>query len=220
MDFQFAATLDALPALIYAARLTLWYAVASLCLGTALAVLLNLLRLTGNLVLRGVYAVYVSFIRGTPIVIQIFLFYYVLPVLKIDLPPAIAGLLALTVNMSAFAAEILRGAIASIPKGQTEAARALGLTPRRCFALVVLPQAAMRAIPPLMNEFTFLVKSTPLLSLITVVELMRTGQQIFSANFRPLEVLFGVALLFFAINFSFAKLALRIERKIQKRLGK
>ncbi|MCU1276272.1 MAG: artQ 2, partial [Bryobacterales bacterium] len=88
------------------------------------------------------------------------------------------------------------------------------------FGLVVLPQAIIRSIPPLMNEFTFVVKSTPLLSLITVVELMRTGQQIFSTNFRPLEVLLGVAVIFFIINFTFSKLALVVEGAVQKRLGR
>jgi His/Glu/Gln/Arg/opine family amino acid ABC transporter permease subunit len=220
MDFQFSVSLEVMPALLYGARLTLYFALASACLGIVLAILLNLLLLPNSAGLRGFYKLYVSFIRGTPTVILIFLCYYVLPVLRIDLSPAVAGTIALAVNLSAFAAEILRGAIAAVPKGQIEAARSLGLAPLRSFALVVLPQAIIRSIPPLMNEFTFVVKSTPLLSLITVVELMRTGQQIFSTNFRPLEVLLGVAFIFFIINFTFSKLALVAEGAVQKRLGR
>ena len=218
MDFNLAVTFEVLPALLYGARLTVLFAFASLVLGIALAVGLNILLLTKIDALRYFYNVYVSFIRGTPTLIQIFLFYYFLPILRIDLSPTTAGILALSVNLSAFAAEILRGAIASIAKGQIEASRSLGLGPFKTFRLVVLPQAFIRSIPPLMNEFTFLVKSTPLLSVITVVELMRTGQQIFSTNYRPLETLLGVALIFFCINITMSKAALLAETLVQKRL--
>lgn len=220
MDFNLAVTFEVLPALLYGARLTVLFALASLVLGITIAVGLNILLLTNILALRYFYNVYVSFIRGTPTLIQIFLFYYFLPVLRIDLSPTTAGILALSVNLSAFAAEILRGAIASIAKGQIEASRSLGLGPFKTFRLIVLPQAFIRSIPPLMNEFTFLVKSTPLLSVITVVELMRTGQQIFSTNYRPLETLLGVALIFFCINITMSKAALLAETLVQKRLGR
>lgn len=220
MDFNLAVTFEVLPALLYGARLTVLFALASLVLGITLAIGLNILLLTKIDALRYFYNVYVSFIRGTPTLIQIFLFYYFLPILRIDLSPTTAGILALSVNLSAFAAEILRGAIASIAKGQIEASRSLGLGPFKTFRLVVLPQAFIRSIPPLMNEFTFLVKSTPLLSVITVVELMRTGQQIFSTNYRPLETLLGVALIFFCINITMSKAALLAETLVQKRLGR
>ena len=211
MDFKLAVTFEVLPALLYGARLTVLFALSSLVIGLALAVILNLLLLTRIEALRLFYSFYVSFIRGTPALIQIFLFYYFLPILGIDLSPATAGILALSVNLSAFAAEILRGAIASIAKGQDEAARSLGLDQFKTFRLIILPQAFIRSIPPLMNEFTFLVKSTPLLSVITVVELMRTGQHIFSTNYRPLETLLGVAIIFFCINFTVSKSALLAE---------
>lgn len=220
MDFKLAVTFEVLPALLYGARLTVLFAFSSLLLGIALAVALNALLLTRIAALRRFYSFYVSFIRGTPTLIQIFLFYYFLPILRIDLSPTTAGILALSVNLSAFAAEILRGTIASIARGQDEAARSLGLTKWMAFRLIVLPQAFIRSIPPLMNEFTFLVKSTPLLSVITVVELMRTGQQIFSTNYRPLETLLGVALIFFCINFTVSKSALLAETLVNKRLGR
>jgi polar amino acid transport system permease protein len=220
MDFNLAVTFEVLPALLYGARLTILFAAASLVLGVALAVALNLLLLTKITVLRYAYNIYVSFVRGTPTLIQIFLFYYFLPILGVDLSASAAGTLALSVNLSAFAAEILRGAIASIPKGQTEASRALGLNSLNTFMSVILPQAFIRSIPALMNEFTFLVKSTPLLSVITVVELMRTGQQIFATNYRPLETLLGVALVFFCINITMSKAALFSEMLVKKRLGR
>ena len=127
MDFQFSVTLEVMPALLYGARLTLFFALASACLGIVLAILLNLLLLPENAALRAFYAGYVSFIRGTPTVILIFLCYYVLPVLRIDLSPAVAGTIALAINLSAFAAEILRGAIGAIPKARSRPRARSGL---------------------------------------------------------------------------------------------
>jgi polar amino acid transport system permease protein len=220
MDFDIQATWQAFPALLYAARLTLLYAVVSVGCGVVLAILLNLLLLVSSGFGRQFFRLYVSFIRGVPTLILIFLFYYALPSIGIDLPVAIVGILALSINLSAFAAEILRGAIASIAAGQREAAYALGLSPRRAFRLIILPQALMRSIAPLMNEFTFVLKSTPLLSVITIVEMMRTAQHTFSVNFRPLETLLGVAIIFFVINITVSKSAFAIEHLVSKRLGR
>ena len=164
-------------------------------------------------------SLYVSFIRGTPLLVQIFLVYYVLPFIGIDLHPVTAGIVALTINSAAIVSEIIRGGLSAIPKGQIEAAQSLGLKSRIIWLRVTLPQVFIMIIPPLVNEFTLVVKSTTLVSLITVVEMMRTAQQIFSANFRPIEVLLGAAVLYFIINFTVSKLAAHVERRNAVRLA-
>ena len=156
-------------------------------------------------------AVYISFIRGTPVLIQIFLVFYVLPVVGIDLGAVTAGVLALTLNSAAFQTEIFRGGLAALPKSQIETARSLGIPPSVMWLKVILPQLFISTTPPLVNEFTLVVKSTPLVSMITVVELMRVSQQIFSNNFHPIEVLLGAFILYFIICFTGSQLSRRLE---------
>ena len=138
-----------------------------------------------------------SFIRGTPILVQIFLVYYVLPVFGINLGPFTAGIVAITLNSAAFVTEILRGGLASVPIGQFEAARSVGISGYALWRKIILPQTFITSIPPLVNEFTMVLKATALLSLITVVELMRVSQQIYSANYHPVEVLSGTFIIYF-----------------------
>jgi ABC-type amino acid transport system permease subunit len=113
--------------------------------------------------------------------------------------------------------EIMRGGLSTIPKGQIEAALSLGLSPMVRWRKVILPQLFFNIIPQLVNEFTILIKATPLLALITVVELFRTAQLIYSVNFRPIEVLIGAAIIYFAINFTFSKLGAVLERRVALR---
>ena len=158
--------------------------------------------------------------------IQIFLVYYALPAidflpgpaeLRIDMGPVTAGIVAITLNSVAFMTEILRGGLAGIHKGQYEAARALGIHGYVLWRKVVLPQLFMKTIPPLVNEFTQVLKATPLLAMITVVEMMRVSQQIFSANYHPVEVLTGTFVLYFLICFSVSRGSIYLERRFAVR---
>lgn len=213
MNFEISYTWEAMPRLLEGALITLQLSVAALLFSLLLATALTIVRSTGFRPAVAAIRVYISYIRGTPLLIQIFIVFYVLPRIGIDLEPLTAGVIALSLSSAAFTTEIMRGGLAAIPKGQIEAARALGLGPAVMWRRVILPQMFNLILPPLVNEFTLVIKGTPLVSVITVVELMRIAQQIYNENFRPIEVLLGVALIFFVINFVLTRVAGHIERR-------
>ena len=213
MKFDFSYTIDAMPRLLEGAAMTVQVTLIGFLLSLTLATVITVSKTTlQSRLLDGVVAVYVSFIRGTPILVQIFLVYYVLPLVGIDIGPIAAGITAITLNSAAYVIEILRGGLAAIPKGQFEAARSLGVPTLPLWRKVILPQVFIIAIPPLVNEFTQVLKSTPLLATITVVELMRVSQQIFSRNYHPVEVLTGAFVLYFLICFVVSRASIRLER--------
>ena len=216
MDFNISYTISAMPQLLQCAVITIQFTVIALCISTTIATLLSIVREFGVRWIEAVIRIYISFIRGTPLLVQIFLVYYVLP---LDLHPVTAGVAALSLNSGAIMTEIMRGGLSAIPKGQIEAARALGIKLWVIWWKVILPQVFMLITPPMVNEFTLIVKSTPLLAVITVVELFRTSQQIFSSNFRPIEVLLGAAVIYFLINFTVSKLAGVLERRNAPRMA-
>ena len=192
MKFDLTYTLDALPRLVDGSLVTLKLALFGFIFSVVLATIATVARtVSKSQIFSAIVAVYISFIRGTPILVQIFLVYYVLPIIGLNIGPITAGIVALTLNSAAFVIEILRGGLASVSKGQFEAARSLGLSGFALWVKVILPQTFMASIPPLVNEFTQLLKATALLSTITVVELMRVSQQIYSNNYHPVEVLTG-----------------------------
>lgn len=216
MKFDISYTLDALPRLLEGALVTLQVTLLGFALSLLLATTLTVARITlKNRVLNGVIAVYISFIRGTPLLVQIFLIYYVLPVVGLDLGPFTAGILAITLNSAAFVMEILRGGLNAVPKGQYEAARALGLRGPAQWIKIILPQTFIASVPPLVNEFTQVMKATALLSTITIVELMRTSQQIFSRNYHPVEVLTGTFIIYFLMCFVASRSAAVLEDRLR-----
>lgn len=218
MKFDISYTIDALPRLLEGAWVTLQVTLLGFALSLILATALTLIRETvNNRFINGVIAVYISFIRGTPFLVQIFLIYYVLPVFGIDIGPLTAGIIALTINSAAFVVEILRGGLAAVPDGQFEAARALGLRGPALWGKVILPQTFIASIPPLVNEFTQVLKATALLSVITIVELMRVSQQIFSRNYHPVEVLAGTFVIYFAMCFAVSRSAAVLEARLKTR---
>ncbi len=219
MKFQFDFFFSILPDLALAALINLRLAVLAfvlaVVLGTGLTVLRSLKLRLVNLAIN----VFISFIRGTPIIVQIFIFFYALPSVGIDLRPMTAGVLAIAINSAVFISEIQRGGLSTIDAGQIEAATALGLGPFLIWTMVILPQLFRRIVPMLMNEVTFVVKGTVLLSIITVVEMLRTAQQIGAATFRPFEPLVGVAIFFLVINLALAAAANRLERRYAVQRG-
>ena len=227
MKFDFSYTLEALPRLLEGALITIEVALVGFVLSLTFGTLITIVRtVSRSRVLNGILNVYISFIRGTPMLIQIFLVYYALPAidflpgpaeLRIDMGPVTAGIVAITLNSVAFMTEILRGGLAGIHKGQYEAARALGIHGYVLWRKVVLPQLFMKTIPPMVNEFTQVLKATPLLAMITVVEMMRVSQQIFSANYHPVEVLTGTFVLYFLICFSVSRGSIYLERRFAVR---
>ena len=216
MKFDFSYTIDAFPRLMEGALITLEVALLGFFLSVSLATTLTIARTSLNSkILNVVLSVYISFIRGTPLLIQIFLIYYVLPVFGVNIGPFTAGILAITLNSAAFVIEILRGGLASVPKGQFEAARSLGISRFALWFKVILPQTFIASIPPLVNEFTQVLKATALLSLITVVELMRVSQQIYSSNYHPVEILTGAFIIYFLMCFVISRSSSLLENKLK-----
>ena len=139
--------------------------------------------------------------------------YYVLPVFGLNLGPFTAGIIAITLNSAAFVTEILRGGLASVPIGQFEATKSLGISGYTLWRKIILPQTFITSIPPLVNEFTMVLKATALLSMITVVELMRVSQQIYSANYHPVEVLSGTFVIYFLMCFVVSRGSVFLENR-------
>lgn len=191
--------LQSLPTLLSYTPTTLGFALAAMVLGLTLGFGVAMARLSRVALLRGVAGVYVSFIRGTPLLVQIFVIYYGLPSLGLTFSPVVGGVLALTLNVAAYLSETLRSAIQAVPPGQREAALSLGLDARQTLWLVIMPQAARVALPSLGNSLISLVKDTSLVSVITVVELMRSAQLVVARTFEPFGPYLMAAIVYWVI---------------------
>ncbi len=167
---------------------TIPLALASFAIGLMLALGIALLRLAKNRVLSGIARFYVSVVRGTPLLVQLFVIFYGLPSIGLTIDPWPSAIIAFSVNVGGYAAEIIRAAILSVPKGQWEAGYTIGMSHATTLRRVILPQAARVSVPPLSNTFISLVKDTSLASLILVTELFRVAYNIaaFSQDFMLL----------------------------------
>lgn len=204
-----------LPNLAYGAFVTLKITSISTLLGLIFGTILGLGRISKNPLLFGFSTAYVEFIRGTPLLVQIMIVYYGLPAIGINLPPEPAGILALTLNSGAYIAEIIRAGIQSVPKGQMEAARSLGMSYFQAMRYVIFPQAFRNILPALGNEFIALLKDSSLLSVIAIAELTRVGKQIYSTTFNAWTPLLGVAMFYLLMTIPLS----RLVNYAQKRLG-
>ena len=216
MNVDLWAFLEALPRVSEAALVNLRIAAASIVLALLGGTALTILRSLKIAPLNAVIAVAMSFIRGTPILIQIFLAYYGLPAIGLGLGANAAGILAISVNSSFFVSEIMRGSLPEIDAGQIEASTALGLRPRAIWQRIILPQLFRRILPMLVNEGTVVVKGTALLAVITVVETLRVAQQIGAASFRPFEPILAAAVMFLAINLALTSMGWLLERRFAR----
>lgn len=214
LDFDPALVWRYLPFLLVGARTTLVVSFLALALAACLAVPLALARLSQPVGLRLPAFLYIDLIRGTPLLVQIFGIYFVLPVLGLELSAFQAAVLALAVNSAAYQAEIWRGGIQALQKGQIESARSLGMSHAQCLRRIVVPQVARNVIPSLTNEASSLVKGSSLVSVLAVIELTRVGQQIVSAEFRAIEIYITVALVYLAIHLVLAGVSARVERHL------
>ncbi len=169
---------------------TIPLALASFAIGLVLALVVALLRLSPNPVLSWVGRAYISLIRGTPLLVQLFVIFYGMPKLGIVFEAWPAAIIAFSLNVGGYAAEVVRAAILSVPKGQWEAGWTVGMSPARTLGRIILPQAARVSVPPLSNTFISLVKDTSLASLILVTEMFRKAQEIaaFSNEFMTVYV--------------------------------
>lgn len=206
---------ESLPLLIKGAGITLKVTLFTLIFGVTGGLLVALLRLSGIALLRTVTIWYVEIVRGTPLLMQIYTIYFVLPVVGISLQPEKAGILALSLNAAAYISEIFRAGIESIDPGQMEAARALGFNYRLAMRWVILPQTLRRVLPPLTNEAVALLKDSSLVSVISVSELMRYGREIAANTASPTTIFLAVGLIYLVMTLPLTYLVRRLETKLQ-----
>jgi len=185
----------------------------SFALGLAVALLTALARISGSKPLVAIARFYVWVIRGTPLLVQIFIIFYGLPNVGITMDAFPASVLAFTISVGAYGSEIIRAAILSVPKGQWEAAYSIGMTRWQALRRTILPQAFRVSIPPLSNSFISLVKDTSLAAAVTVTEMFQKAQQIAAATYEPLAVYVEVAFLYLMFCTVLSYFQGRLERR-------
>lgn len=209
----FDLVVHTLPVLAKGAALTMKFAVASMVLGLIVGLLVALVRIGSNRLLSAIAQGYVSLMRGTPLLVQMFVVYYGLPDIGISLDPTAAGIFTLTLNAGAYLSESMRGAILGIGRGQWAASHSLGLTHVQTLRHVICPQALRLAVPSLGNSLISLIKDTSLVSVITVTELLRSTQEVIASTFQPLPLYLAAAAIYWVLSTLLARLQGRIETR-------
>lgn len=203
-----------MPLLLTGAAVTVQITALSVLIGIIIGLFVGIARISTYRVVHLIAAVYVDFLRGTPLLVQIFLVYFALPVVtgqRID--PFVAAIAACSINSSAYVAEIFRAGIQSIDAGQMEAGRSLGMSWMQTMRYIIVPQAARRVIPPLGNEFIALLKDSSLVSVIGFEELTRRGQLIIARTYASLEIWLCVAIIYLVMTVSISRLVAWLERR-------
>ncbi|PRX86613.1 MULTISPECIES: glutamine ABC transporter permease GlnP [unclassified Paraburkholderia] len=216
MEFDWSVIWTALPDLMAGVKLTVFIAFVGLIGGFVVGVIAGMFRAYGPLALNVAAQVYIELIRGTPIVVQVMFLYFALPLLAhIKVDGLTAAVVAITVNSGAYLAEVVRGALLSIPKGLMEAGLAMGLSMPRVLLKIIGPLAFRRLIPPLGNQCIVSLKDTSLFIVIGVGELTRQGQEIIAGNFRAVEIWSAVAVIYLVLT-GVMTLSLRlVERRMR-----
>ncbi|MGG2067020.1 MULTISPECIES: amino acid ABC transporter permease [unclassified Bacillus (in: firmicutes)] len=188
----------------------------SFAIGLVLATLTALCRISGNRVLEWIARIYVSIIRGTPLLVQLFIIFYGLPTIGITINSFPAAIIGFSLSVGAYASEIIRAAILSIPKGQWEAAYTIGMSYPQALRRVILPQATRVSIPPLSNTFISLIKDTSLASMILVTEMFRKAQEIAATNYEFLVVYTEAGLMYWVICFLLSIVQQILEKRTER----
>ena len=212
-------TWQILPELARAAVITIEATLLGFALAAVLGLVFAILRMSRNPWIANPITGFIEFVRGTPVLIQIFFMFYVLPQFGITMPALLTGVLALGLHYATYCSEVYRAGLDNIPRGQWEAATALNLTPYRTFRDVIIPQAIPPVAPALGNYFIAMFKETPLLSAIAVVELMQTAKILGSFSFRYLEPMTLVGVFFLAMSLIASALNQQVERWLKRRSG-
>ena len=214
MSFSFADIAAFLPSLLQGAVITITVSLVAFVLACLLGLVLGMMRLTRLLPLRVLAAIYIQFIRGTPLLLQLFFIYYVLPYAGVVLSPFTSGVIGLTMNYAAYMAEVFRSGIQAIAKGQWEAGLAVGMSRRLLMRRIIMPQALRIIIPSLGNFFVSIFKDSALVSVLTLRDLMFSGQLLASSTFKHFEIFTMVASIYFLISYPAAKLVEFVEKRI------
>lgn len=202
--------------LMYTVPLT----IISFILGIVLALFTALARISRFKILSAIAAFYVWVIRGTPLLVQLFIIFYGLPSIGLTLDPLVAGIIGFTISVGAYNSEIIRAAILSIPKGQWEASHSIGMTDGQALKRIILPQAARVSIPPLANSFISLVKDTSLAASITVAEMFQIAQRITATTYEPLLLYSEAALIYLIFSTVLTVIQSRIEKLLERYVAK
>jgi polar amino acid transport system permease protein len=209
------------PSFLSGTWVTMQQTVLATLVAVGVALLMGLMRLSPNIVLRGVATVYIEIFRGTSLLVQLYWIFFVLPLFGLTLDKFTAGFLAVGMNIGGYGAELVRGGILSVPKGQWEAALALNMSPAKRMVRIIFPQALLNMLPPWGNLLIELLKGTALVALISVADLMFVSKQINGSTFLSAEA-FGTALV---IYYVLARLIVspamrRLEGIMARRLGR
>ena len=204
----------AIPLLAEGLTVNLYVSFCAGIIGTFAGIILGLLSLSNIKPLELFIRVYVDFVRGTPLLIQIFLVFFALPVIGIKFNEIWAGVAALAFNLAGYTAEIVRGSVGAVEKGQAEAAKGIGMTREKILVYILLPQAARQMVPPFTNELITMIKSSSLLSVISVYELTRSGQAIISVHFVPFEIYGLLALYYWGLITTISWATRQLERRL------
>lgn len=227
--FNLMVIYNSFPMLLEGAWLTVKLTTIAVFFGIIIGTFTGIARLSDNRLLKQLAAIYVDFIRGTPLLVQVFLVYMGVPQIvsflgsvlgapegySFVIPAAVAGMIALSINSGAYVAEIVRSGIQSIDRGQTEAANSLGLSGSQTMRFIILPQAFRRIIPPLGNEFIAMLKDSSLVSAISLEELVRRGQMVITRTFRPFEIWIAVAIIYLVMTLAISRLVAWSEKKLK-----
>ncbi|WP_031515082.1 amino acid ABC transporter permease [Desulfofalx alkaliphila] len=211
IDIEFY--LKILPVLFKGAIITIELSVAAIFFGTLIGLFIALMKISRFKILVIIGGVYTWIIRGIPLLVQLYILYYGLAHIGIQLSPQTAAIMGLSICGGAYIAEIIRAGIQSIDKGQMEAALSLGMSYPQAMRRIIIPQTYRRLIPPMGNEFILLMKDTALVSVITMVELTRTGVLLNTTYFRSMEIYLAVAAIYLALTTVFIYLLGRLEKR-------
>jgi polar amino acid transport system permease protein len=200
--------------LLIGAGTTLLVSLAGNALGLVIGTSICLMRLSQARFARAIAIAYVSFFRGVPLLVQLLIVFYFLPAVGLDMPPFVAAIIGLGICSAAYQAENLRGGFLIIPRGQAEAAHALGYTPTQTRRYILIPQAMRAAAPALVNEIILIVKASSLVSVVGVADLMRVSQNIVARDLRPIIWYAAAALIYFIINVVLARIGQAVEWRL------
>ena len=192
---------------------TLWLSAAASILGLIIGLVTGLCRVSQNLTLRSLSITYIELIRGTPLLVQLFIFYFFLGTV-LDISRIVAGISALAIFAGAYVAEIIRAGIQSIPKGQMEAARSLGMNVPQAMIHIILPQAFKRTLPPLAGQFISLIKDSSLVSVIAITDLTKSGREVITSTFATFEIWFVVAIVYLMLTSVLSQVISWVERRL------
>lgn len=215
-DLSGEVIIAALPTLFQGAAYTFGYSAAALIIGFFIGTLLCVMRLRGSTLGKWVSRIYVSFFRGVPLLVQLLVAYYCLPLFGLNIPPAAAAVSTLALCCAAYIAEILRGGFLGVHVGQIEAARMLGFSRWQVLRWIEVPQAVRLTLPALINEITLLIKASSLISVVGILELTRSAQNVAAITFRPLELYLAAGAIYFICIGLISIGGARLEHRLQE----